>query len=62
MYPNEYHHDKGLSNGPSYPCALFESFSAALHCIIVNNLNIPGCAHMLDNFLFVSLSKYDRVC
>ena len=55
-----YYHDKVLPQGLSYPCALFEKISTALHWTVENKLNLPGCAHILDDFLFVGPSEYDR--
>ena len=58
---NQYYYDKTLTQGLSYSCALFEKFSSALHWMAEEKLNIPGCAHILDDFLFVGPPDYD-VC
>ena len=57
---DKYYHNKVLPQGLSYSCALFETFSTALLWIVENKLNIPGCAHILDDFLFVGSSGYGR--
>ncbi|XP_053395182.1 uncharacterized protein LOC123542500 isoform X1 [Mercenaria mercenaria] len=56
---NKYYYDKTLPMGLSFSCSLFEQFSSAIHWIAENKLQIPGCAHILDDFLFVSSQDYD---
>ena len=50
---------KVLPQGLSYSCALFESFSSAIHWIIDKKLGI-SCAHILDDFLFVGTKNYQK--
>lgn len=57
---NEYYHDKVLPQGLSCSCALAEQFSCALQWIVENKLRLPGCAHILDDFLFVGPPDYGR--
>lgn len=45
----EFYYDKVLPQGLSFSCALFETFSKALHWLAEKKLNIPGCAHVLDD-------------
>ena len=54
----QYYYDKTLPQGLSHSCFLFEIFSTSLHWIDENKLGIPGCAHILDDFLFVGPPDY----
>ncbi|XP_053374900.1 uncharacterized protein LOC128547160 [Mercenaria mercenaria] len=45
--------------GLIFSCNLFEKFSSAIHWIVENKLQIPGCAHILDDFLFVCPPSYN---
>ena len=47
-----------ITQGLSYSCALFETFSSALHWMAEKKLGIPGCAHILDDLLFVCPPDY----
>lgn len=57
---DNYYYDKVLAQGLSYSCALFETFSTSLQWMVENKLQISGCAHILDDFLFVGPSNYDQ--
>ena len=54
-----YYYDKTLTQGLSYLCFLFEQFSTSLQWIAETKLLIPGCAHKLDDFLFVGPPHYN---
>ena len=51
---DKYYFDKTLPMELSYSCNLFEKFSNAVHWIVENKLGIQGCAHVLDDFFFIS--------
>ena len=55
----QYYYDKTLPQGLSHSCFLFQIFSTSLHWIAENKLGIPGCAHILDDFLFVGPPDYN---
>lgn len=57
---DNYYYDKVLAQGLSYSCALFETFSTSLQWMVEHKLQISGCAHILDDFLFVGPSNYDQ--
>lgn len=57
---NKYYYDKTLPQGLGYSCFLFENFSTSLQWIAENKLHIPGCAHVLDDFLFVGPPNYQK--
>jgi hypothetical protein len=44
--------------GLSYSCSLFEKFSTAMQWIATEKLGVPGCVHILDDFMFVSPPQY----
>ena len=54
-----YYYDKTLTQGLSYSCSLFETFSTSLQWMAETKLSIPGCAHILDDFLFVGPPEYN---
>ena len=56
---NLYYYDKTLTQGLSYSCALFETFSSSLQWMAETKLGIPGCTHILDDFLFVGPQDYE---
>lgn len=56
---NLYYYDKTLTQGLSYSCALFETFSTSLHWMAETKLKIPGLAHVLDDFLLVGPPDYN---
>jgi hypothetical protein len=49
----KFYYDKTLPMGLSLSCRIFETFSHAVHWIAEKKLQIPGVAHILDDFLFV---------
>ncbi|KAK3090799.1 hypothetical protein FSP39_014735 [Pinctada imbricata] len=52
-FKNKFYFDKTLPFGLSYSCNLFEKFSHALHWIMSEHFKVPGCVHVLDDFLFI---------
>ncbi len=52
-YDNLFYFDKCLPMGCRTSCAIFESFSKALHWIATHKLKIQGVTHILDDFIFV---------
>lgn len=57
---NQYFYDRTLPQGLSHSCFLFEIFSTSLQWIAEQKLKIPGCAHILDDFLFVGPPNYQK--
>jgi hypothetical protein len=53
MYEGNFYFDKCLPMGCRTSCAIFESFSKALHWIATHKLNIQGVTHILDDFIFI---------
>lgn len=54
----KYYYDKSLPMGLSLSCNIFETFSSALQWIAEVKLGVSGCAHILDDFLFIAPSYY----
>lgn len=55
-FENLYYFDKCLPMGASISCALFESFSTALHWYVKKESNSENILHYLDDFLFGGVS------
>ena len=52
---SEIYYDNTLPMGLSSACNLFEKFSSALHWVTNEKQKIPGCVHLLNDFLLVGL-------
>lgn len=52
-FGGQYYYDTCLPMGASSSCAIFESFSSALHWIANKKLAIPHMVHILDDFLIL---------
>ncbi|XP_064635798.1 uncharacterized protein LOC135492980 [Lineus longissimus] len=53
----KYYMDRVLLMGASISCSHFERFSTAIEWICLNKLGFSSVVHVLDDFLFISLSK-----
>jgi hypothetical protein len=51
-FKDQYYFDKCLPMGAAVSCALFESFSTALHWFVQNQSGCDDILHYLDDFLF----------
>ena len=56
-HKGKFYYDKTLAMGLSSSCSIFESFSTALEWISINKLEVDWGVHILDDFLFLALTK-----
>ncbi len=56
-WENKYYYDKNLAMGLSSSCQIFEAISDAVVFILNTKYKITDVVKILDNFLFVQLSK-----
>ncbi len=59
-FDNKYYFDKCLPMGASISCALFESFSTALHWFVQVTSGNNRILHYLDDFLFGGKAGSDQ--
>jgi len=57
-HEGKFYYDKCLPMGLSHSCYLFEPFSSAVEWIVQTKLNIQGCVHILDDFMFLAPNSY----
>ncbi|KAK3086988.1 hypothetical protein FSP39_000072 [Pinctada imbricata] len=59
QFNGQFYYDKTLPFGLSYSCQLFEKFSSALQWIMESHFKVPGCVHVLDDFLYLGPPRSD---
>ena len=60
QYDNQFYYDKVLPMGLRSSCAIFETFSKALHRIMQTKFQVQSVSHILDDFLFIS--QHRTIC
>ena len=56
-WEDKFYYDKCLPFGLSCSCQIFERFSSALQWILEHKLGVKDVFHVIDDFLFMALSK-----
>lgn len=57
QFEGQFYYDTCLAMGCSSSCGIFEKFSTALHWIMQHKFGVKHIVHVLDDFLFLGLSR-----